>query len=109
MTDLKPVVQATRYTVNCMPEGAAPDAHVFALHVDLQRDGSWVVHDGFQSLRADGTWSDEYGPHGLGEGFRHTQGAALRLATEAAPHVRVNGMTPADALARIERLREERS
>lgn len=108
-TVLEPVVRPTRYTVNCMPEDAAPDSHVFAIHLDRKRDGSWVVHDGFRSLNADGEWNGEHGINGYDAEFRHDLETALRLAKEAAPNVRVNGLTPADALARIARLKESES
>lgn len=104
MTDLTPVVQATRYTVNCVPAELTPDAHVFALQVNRKRDGLWVVTDGSSTLRADGTWSDEYGQHGYGAAYRHDLNTALELAKQAAPKVIVNGLTPAQAIARIERI-----
>ncbi len=103
MTTLKPVVQATRYTVSCMPEGAAPDAHVFALHVERNLDGSWIVTDGWGYLAANGIWGD---PMGLrSPEYRHDLDTALRLAKAAAPNVIVNGMTPAGALARIAKIK----
>ena len=100
-----PHVQATRYTVNCMPADAAPDAHVFAIHVDRKRDDTWAVTDGHRYLDADGQWSDPLGY--LSPKYRHSLVVALALAKAAAPHVRINGLTPADALARIARLNAE--
>jgi hypothetical protein len=102
---ITPHVQATRYTVNCMPADAAPDAHVFALQVEMNRDGSWTVTDGCSYLAANGDWGEPMGRR-LPE-YRHDLDTALALATTAAPHVIVNGITPAGALARIARLKEQ--
>lgn len=103
MTALEPRVQATRYTVTCMPREAAPDAHVFAIHIDRKNDDTWAITDGHRYLDADGQWGHISYLH---DRYRHTLDRALQLAKQAAPKVTVNGMTPADALARIERLKQ---
>lgn len=100
--DLEPVVQATRYTVNCVPADSAPDAHVFALRIDRKNDGTWAVTDGRRYLDRDGKWGDISYLH---DQYRHDLDTALELAKQAAPHVVVNGLTPALALARIARLK----
>jgi hypothetical protein len=105
VTDLPPVVQIARYTVNCMPADSSPDAHIFGIHVDRKRDGTWAVTDGHRYLDAEGEWSNPLGY--LSPKYRHTLDAALALAKAAAPHIRINGLTPAEALARIARINAE--
>jgi hypothetical protein len=123
-----PHVQATRYTVNCMPEGLGPGGHVFEITVEYRGNGRWTVVRHRQELDADGAWSYKPGwPDGQEPtddagwdayyaavdawtaAHRHDRDTALRLAREAAPHVTVMGAPPADALARIARLNAEES
>lgn len=129
MSAPEPRVQVTRYTVNCVPEDSSPDADVFAIVVEYKGNGLWAATRYHRSLGKDGTWSygTEWPPDNPGSrepvgdiewdeyhaardrwvaDHRHNLDSALELAKAAAPHVRVNGMTPADALARIERLKE---
>jgi hypothetical protein len=111
MTDLTPTVQATRYTVSCMPEDAAPDAHVFEITVEYRGKGRWAVARFGQCLDANGLWDHELSPSNREDDWLATHrfdlDTALELAKAAAPHVRVNGLTPADAIARIARLKEQ--
>lgn len=116
MSAPEPIVQATRYTVNCLPEDSSPDAHVFELVVEYRGKDTWAVTRHHRSLGRDGTWS--YGPaidaehegyeaarqEWLGE-HRFDLDEAIELAKAAAPLVTVNGLTPAAALARIARIR----
>jgi hypothetical protein len=99
---LDPHVQATRYTVNCMPPDSAPDAHLWALHVELGRDGYWSVTDGHQYLDHNSIWH-----HTRWEAGPLTLGNALAIAEATAPYLAVNGFTPDQALARIARLQAE--
>ncbi len=124
-----PVVQAVRYTVNAVPEDSSPDAHVFEITVERRRGGLWTAIRHHRYLGRDGTWT--HGPdwpvgnpgsrepvtdaecvgyHSAQEEWladtRYDLETALKLAREAAPHVTVNGLTPAAALARIARLGE---
>ncbi|MFF0409130.1 hypothetical protein ACFYUY_01675 [Kitasatospora sp. NPDC004745] len=102
MTDPEPRVQATRYTVNCMPPDSCPDAHAWALHVELGRDGYWSITNGHQYLDTCGIWHDtRWGAGPL------TLGNALAIAEATAPHMSVNGFTPDTALERIARLQAE--
>lgn len=107
---LEPRVQATRYTVNCMPEDAAPDAHVFEITVEYRGADRWAVTRHEMCLGADGTWDFGVKPYDRGDDWlnahRFDLNTALELAKQAAPNVTVNGLTPATALARIERLKE---
>jgi hypothetical protein len=124
----EPIVQATRYTVNCLPEDSSPDANVFDLVVEYRGKDTWAVTRHHRSLGRDGTWS--YGPEWpadapgsrepatdaehegyesarqewLGE-HRFDLDEAIELAKAAAPLVNVNGLTPETALARIARIR----
>lgn len=94
MTAPEPTVHPSRYTVTCVPPDTAPDAHVWALYVEEKRDGSWVVTDGFCWLDGDLTFQDRPNP-----ACCHDFDTALRLATEAAPKVVINGRTVEQALA----------
>lgn len=94
----EPRVQATTYTVTCMPDPGPPDAHVFAVLVTRHRDGGWSVGDG-------GGWCYAGGPH-VREATCHTahrygKREALDLAKAAAPHV------AAPALEHLARLAEK--
>ncbi|MFG3051835.1 hypothetical protein ACGFZP_12920 [Kitasatospora sp. NPDC048239] len=128
MTVLEPRVQATRYTVNCMPEDSSPDAHVFEIAVEYRGRDLWAVTRHHQSLGADGQWSwgPEWPPGKPGSrependtewdayhaardewtaNHRHDLDTALKLAQEAARHVTVNGLTVQAALDRIAQIR----
>jgi hypothetical protein len=106
---LEPRVQATRYTVNCMPADSAPDAHVFELTVEWRGHDRWAIIRHGECLDQDGNWSWERLPSSREDEWlarhRFDLDTALELAKQAAPLVNVNGLTPATALARIERLK----
>lgn len=97
----EPIVQATRYTVNCLPEDGL-DSHVFEITVEYRGDNRWAVKRHSQCLAADGTWDYEMRPSEREDDWlaahRFDLNTALKLAKEAAPHVTVNGFTVADAL-----------
>jgi len=97
----EPTVQATRYTVNCLPEDGI-DSHVFEIAVEYRGWGLWAVKRHSQCLGADGTWDYEMRPSEREDDWldahRFDLGTALRLAKEAASKVTVNGLTVADAL-----------
>jgi hypothetical protein len=101
----EPIVTVTRYIVTCVPPDAAPDAHVWAYTVEQGRDGRWTAGRSGRWLTADGTrvaaCSESY------EVCAHDLETALRLAREEAPRVRVGRRSVADALADMERWREE--
>lgn len=109
-------VKATRYTVSCLPEDH--DAYTaFAVQVEYRGAGRWAVRHGGRWLRDDGTWSTGYdGPfadrepvtdddwatyhdayRAWEERHRFDEATALRLARQAAPHIRVGPHTVADA------------
>lgn len=118
----EPVVQPTRYVVNCIPEDASPDAHVFEIAVEYRGSGRWAVVRHHRYLDANGAWSygadwpadnpgsrepatdaewDEY--HAARDAWlaahRFDLDTALDLAKAAAPLVTVNGFTVEKALA----------
>jgi hypothetical protein len=103
----EPIVQAAKYTVNCLPEDGI-DSHVFAIEVVYRGEGRWAVVRHGACLGADGTWADGVKPYGRGDAWldahRFDEQTALKLAKEHAPRVTVNGFTAADAL----RMRAER-
>jgi hypothetical protein len=93
----KAIVRPTRYTVTCVPRDAAPDAHVWALYVEEQRDGSWVVSNGHEWLDADHMWHIACSSNAKACSF--DEQTALRLAREHTPRVVVGHRTVAQALA----------
>jgi hypothetical protein len=105
----EPTVQATRYTVNCLPEDGI-DSHVFEIAVEYRGRGLWAVTRHSRCLAADGTWDWEMRPSEREDAWldahRFDLDTALRLAKEAAPKITVNGFTVADAL-RMAQQREE--
>lgn len=113
------IVQATKYTVNCVPEDGI-DSDVFGLTVEYRGAGRWgVFRHAHCCLGADGEWSwgyswgdgnsepatdEEWTEYHRGreawlDAHRFDEETALRLAREQAPLVTVNGYTVADALA----------
>jgi hypothetical protein len=92
----EPTVRATRYEVSLLPEDDINYRH-YALKVERRRDGAWIVTDGFRWMDTELTFHDR--PY---EQCLHDLETALRLAREAAPHVRVNRWTAADALRQRE-------
>lgn len=107
--------RATSYTVTCLPD----DPHGGdAWDVKVEFRGAWkwleprpadeqwaVVLRGHWQLGRDGKWAskpgsdnDEY--EDWITAHRFNLETALKAAAEAAPHVVVNGMTPAQVLAR---------
>src|SRR5690606_2902511 len=107
----EPTVQATRYTVNCLPENGI-DSHVFEITVEYRGRGLWAVKRHSQCLAADGTWDWEMRPSEREDDWlaehRFDLDTALKLAKEAAPKVTVNGFTVTDAL-RMAQQRDRKS
>lgn len=119
MAEIKPTRRVTRYSVSCLPEDHI-DADVFAVTVAYRGNGRWAVQRGeHRFYGADGKWSTVFGwdrepvtdeeqaAYEAGyrawlDAHRFDEETALRLADEAAPNVRVNGFTVADALAEAE-------
>ena len=100
-----PRVQATRYTVNCLPEDDI-NASAYEITVEYRGRGLWaVLQRGMWCLGKEGDWDYEMRPSERDDDWlathRFTEAEALRLAKEAAPHVTCNGRTVAQALALI--------
>lgn len=114
----EPIVRVTRHEVNLLPDGV-PDRELFGMDVVRHVDGRWSVRRGeHRTLGADGTWSwgyrwcggdrepeteaewDDYhaGRDAWVAEHRFDEQTALKLAREAAPHMRVNRWTAADVL-----------
>lgn len=105
--DLMVEVRATTYTVCALPLNDE-DAHPFWITVEWRGDDRYAVCRSRRCLGADGEWSWESIPSEREDEWiathRFDLDTALRLAEGAAPHVSVNGKTPADLInARIAR------
>ncbi len=92
----------SRYTITCLPE-EDDDFSMWAVTVEYRMRGRWAVTQrGIFTLNADGTWDLDPGCRNDDDDWlaTHRFGLedALELAREAAPHVKVNGMTPADVM-----------
>ena len=118
----EPIVQAVKYTVNCLPEDGI-ESHVFALTVDYRGDGRWGVYrnphcclgndsewsygytwrDGAQEPDGDEEWNEYHaGRDAWLQAHRFDEETALNLAKEQAPLVTVNGRTVTEALRMAE-------
>lgn len=97
-----PRVEATQYTVSVMPENST-DRHLFDLTVELRGPGQWAVCHMRKCLGTDGQWDYEPLPSERDDkwkaGHRFDLNQALILAQQAAPEMRVNGMTPQQCIA----------
>ncbi|MFS0691901.1 hypothetical protein [Streptomyces nitrosporeus] len=115
----RPVVRPTRFSVNLLPE-EAPDRDAFTITVEYNGSGRYrVIRNELCSLGVDGKWSwgyqwpggdrepvtdaerDDYhaGRDAWVASHQFDLETALRLAEQAAPHVRVMRTTAAQALA----------
>ncbi|MEU8642301.1 hypothetical protein AB0C91_10325 [Streptomyces sp. NPDC048674] len=99
-----PYVRPTHYIVNLLPD-TVPDADVFEISVEWRGDDRWAVLRHGRCLGTDGEWDYEVRPSEREDDWlaehRFDVDTAIRLAKEKAPHVTVNGLTAADALARL--------
>jgi hypothetical protein len=99
------VPQVTQYTVCYLPEDNI-DHHTFAITVEYRGTGKWAVLRSRWCLGTDGEWDFEMQPSDREDEWlaahRFDLDTALRLAVEAAPHVKVNGIA-ATELWRTER------
>jgi hypothetical protein len=89
-------VRPTCYEVGFLPPSDA-DARVFNLRVEERDEGSWAVLHGGSCLRTSGGWDYEPLPSSRTDRWlkqhRFSLEAALELARQQAPQVRVNGRT----------------
>lgn len=99
---------ATEYTVCDLPEDDINHS-AFAVKVAYRGRGLWAVTRHRYCLSRTGEWHYESMPSERTDEWltehRFYRDEALRLAREAAPTVRVNGMTVADLKAWIEQRR----
>jgi hypothetical protein len=105
----EPVVRATQYAVNCLPEDGI-DSHVFEITVEYRGNDRWAVKRHSQCLDINGVWDWEMRPSEREDDWLDTHrfdlDTALRLAKEQAPLVTVNGHTVTDALRLAQQRRE---
>lgn len=99
-----PQTRITRYEVSCIPPDHI-DADSFTIAVAWRGRDRWaVLLRGMWCLGTDGKWDHEPIPSERTDEWKATHRfdceTALKLAREAAPHVKVNGYTVADMLAR---------
>ncbi|MGK5628566.1 hypothetical protein [Streptomyces sp. URMC 123] len=104
MTELPaPTVQATRYTVSCLPEDDVNARH-YEITVEYRGGGRWAVTRFSTCLGVDGTWALGIKPYDRGDDWldahRFDLDTALHLAKKAAPSVTVNDVTAADIARR---------
>lgn len=101
---MKPRVTAVTYVVSCFPEGYE-DADVWDLRVEYRGIGLWAVCHFHMCLDAEGKMEYEPSPSNrtdeYKDRFRFTFQEAVRIAKKYAPTIRVNSMTPAEALERF--------
>lgn len=107
----EPIVKATQYTVNCLPEDGI-DSHVFEITVEYRGHDRWAIKRHSQVLSAAGVWDWEMRPSEREDDWldshRFDLDTALKLAREQAPLVRVNGFTVADALRMAQQRKADR-
>ena len=104
-----PRVRATRYEVSLLPEDDL-NYPLYVIAVETRSASLWAVVRHRQCLGTDGEWSWESIPSEREDEWlaahRFDQETAIRLATEAAPGVTVNGISAAQVLARREQNEE---
>jgi hypothetical protein len=104
VTVAEPYVFTTRVSVNLLPP-SDPHGHVFEITVEYRGRDQWAILRNGWCLSRDGAWDYELRPSEREDDWldahRFDLDTALRLAKEAAPGVTVNGLTAAQALARL--------
>jgi hypothetical protein len=101
--ELAAIATPTRYVVCCVPE-TVRGWHHWSLVVEYRGHDRWVVLDRGEALASDGTWDVEPSPSSRSDWWIEAHyfdlETALQMARHKAPHMNVNGLTPADVLAR---------
>lgn len=92
---------ATTFTICAHPNPASINYYSYAIEVTDRGDGRWAVCRMKRCLDADGEWDYEPIPSERTDEWlathRFDRDTAIRLAREAAPKVKVNGIAAADA------------
>lgn len=100
---MKPYVRTTAYEVSIFPDWMREhddyeirhDANAWSVKVEWRGKGKWAVIFSIECLSADGEWDYEPSPSHREDDWlkahRFDLETALRLAKEAAPHVRIMG------------------
>lgn len=107
MSETEVFTRATAYQVSVIPEDLSPmDADTWSVKVEYRGLGKWAVTKMINKcLDVDGKWdyepSSSYREDGWLETHRFDLDTALKLASDAAPHVTINGKTALDILARL--------
>lgn len=96
--------QVTQYTVSAVPKGMGSDAWAWAITVEYRDEGQWAVKHHSSCLSSSGKWDYEPNPSSRTDAWkrrhRFTEEEALRLARKHAPNVCINGLFPADLIAK---------
>lgn len=95
--------QPTKYTVSALPEDIGE--YAWDIQVEYRGRGTWSVSRHNQCLGSNGLWDWEPIPSSRTDEwlaiYRFTDvEEALSLAREAAPHVKINNLLPADVIAK---------
>lgn len=98
-----PAIKPVLYEVSLLPEDDI-NHNLFALTVQDRGHGKWAVIHSNSCLGSDGTWDFGVKEYDRGDEWlqshRFDLETALRLASEVAPHVTVNGQTAAQVYLR---------
>lgn len=99
---MKTTARATRYDVSALP-AEHPAYELFVIRVEERGGGWWAATRGGMCLDASGRWSYERVPSARSDAWiathRHALYNAIKLASDAIAHLRVNGHTVATVLA----------
>ena len=96
---------ATEFTISVLP-GDDVNHHLYEIKVVHRGAGRWAVTRFRECLGIDGSWEYEPSPSNREDDWLETHrfdlDTAMRLATDAAPGVTVNGVSAAQVAERIE-------
>lgn len=98
--------RVTQYVVNAHPDPESLDGSIFDLTVEYRGNDLWAVCRHGRCLDASGRWSPEPRPGERDDEMwlamhRFPERAALDLAAQWAPFLKVNGHTPREAWAEL--------
>jgi hypothetical protein len=98
------LIEVAAYWVSRLSDSNA-DHPVWSVKVEAAGHGRWAVRNMSRCLNKAGTWEYEPQPSSREDDWLDTVrwddvDEALAAAVDAEPHIRWNGLTPADVLAR---------